>query len=226
MDEAECLLAIATVLGPERPRRWPVTWDIIKKHTSPDAMPSAEEFAEVFEAQYDFAGRPLLRSSQFAFYMAAFLNSNWLTGRKVFEFGEEEDEENMFDRLLDLEYATLMVAADETLEQGQTFDLGVLDACVTVTEESLDPKWAWYLADALEKEPVILAHHIGCSLPRVVEAKLGKTRLAPPPGDVYILEELEVPYSYYEALTGKLHIADIVRLYIQNMPVEYAMAMH
>lgn len=219
------LAAITATFGAERPKRWKPALKILKRYLHPDAVIAPKEFAEVFESEYELAGCPLLSSSQFTFYIAAYMNSNWLTGRISGQVGAIDAPEDA-EPVLDMTYTDLMHAADGAKVQGQEFDLAILQGSIAAKEYQLPASWSWYLADITDIDPVVLACRIGCTLPTITAAQLGKDRKAPPPGDLYILEEMEVPYDYYEALTPYLHISDIVRSYVQDIPLEYALAMH
>lgn len=216
--------AIERSLGNERPARVSASLHIIRQYVRPETMPSVDEFSEVFETQYEAAGRPLMKSSQFAFYMAGYINSHWETGGATDgDVWFEKDEDSAL--FLDMTYTALLRAADATVLADRVFDLEVVMACLSADRQAVPLGWAWYLAEsrALPTD-VVLAARIGCSLPRVVEAGVGKLLTAPPPGDVYLLEEMEVPFWYYQALVPALHISDIVRAYITGMPLEYALA--
>lgn len=218
-ETAEAYLATITeVFGPERPRRWEPALEILKKYLHVEAIIAPEEFAEIFAYEYAAAGEPLLKSSQFAFYVAAYLNTMFYTGHQSAGARACPPE------VLEMTYSNLVYGADTALAQGRVFDLSVLEACVIVRDRGLSGAWAWYVAEVSDVEPVLLASSIGVSLARVVEAGLGRERTAPPPGDVYILEEMEVPFEYYQALSPRLHISDIVKLHIQGIPLEYALS--
>lgn len=220
------LAAITETFGPERPKRWKPALKILQKYIHPEALLSPGEFADVFAHEYDIAGKPLLKSNQFAFYIAAYINSNWYTGRVVNSLWRDDGVAACVPEVLELTYTGLMYGADGTLAEGKVFDLDVLEASIIVRDRGLSGTWTWYVAEVSDVEPVILAANIGVPLARVVEAKLGQTPLAPSPGDVYLLDEMEVPFSYYEALRERLHISDIVKLYIQDIPLEYALVMN
>lgn len=214
--------AITASFGGERPARETVALRIIRQYVEPTTMPSVSEFAEVFEQQFELCGRVLGKSSQFAFYMAAYINQHWEVGslRDYAGFTEEN-----FDSFLNLTYTHIMQAAVAAQEAERVFDLDIVLACIKTNLHAVTGQWAWYIAEAhVRPDDAILAARLGCSLPRVVEAEVGRTLMAPSPGDVYLLEEMEVPYSYYAALTPSLHISDIVRAYISGLPLEYALA--
>lgn len=214
--------AVTSSFGGERPARETVALRIIRQYVKPETMPSVKEFAEVFEQQFAEHGRVLGKSSQFAFYMAAYINTHWETG-SMRDYAGFTDEN--FDSFLNLTYTHLMQAGEATLEAERVFDLDIALASIKVNQEGLQGHWSWYVAEAhVRPSDPILAARIGCSLPRVVEAEVGRTLMAPCPGDVYLLEEMEVPYAYYLALTPSLHISDIVRAYVSGLPLEYALA--
>lgn len=214
--------AITASFGGERPARETVAMRIIRQYVKPETLPNVTEFAEVFEQQFDTCGRVLGKSSQFAFYMAAYINTHWESGSLRDSTGFTEEN---FDSFLNLTYTHIMNASVATEEAERIFDLDVALACIKTNLHAVPGHWAWYIAEAhIRPDDAILAARIGCSLPRAVEAEVGKTLMAPPPGDVYLLEEMEVPYAYYMALTPSLHISDIVRAHVTGMPLEYALA--